>query len=194
MRFFVLILIVLLVGGRVYGQKYPEQWNIPELELPYNDVIKKKFASHYELKSNQYHELGFDSIQPYNPEYSYRILAKISNSNIYLLEKYDIDEIIHWLVILDENFKVKAWIVSAYDNSEGFLIVQSIFDRGLIIILESNSFHSSRKKSVAYEIKNDNFEIVEDSSLTLECPEDIKLIKILKHFKLPKLNKLKVIP
>ena len=43
-------------------------------------------------------------------------------------------------------------------------------------------------------VGNNNFEIVEDSSLTLECPEDIKLIKILKHFKLPKLNKLKVIP
>ena len=43
-------------------------------------------------------------------------------------------------------------------------------------------------------VGNNNFEIVEDSSLTLECTEDIKLIKILKHFKLPKLNKLKVIP
>ena len=133
---------------------------IPPLKLPYYDSISSVDQTVDQITRQDYNRLGLDSIETFQPDFEYRFLGKHPKRNVFLLERYYVEESVHWLIIINKN-EVKEWKVTAYDNSEGFLYISSMIKVDGLTTYEHNIYSSTNEVVTNYEINTHGLRKVE---------------------------------
>lgn len=159
------------------------------INLPFIDsiglIVEKR-----KLNLNDWKKYRLDKIEKYNTSFNYFISdINFKNRKAVLVTRTYIEENIHWLVLMDNN-KMQSYIQTAYDNSEGFLSIQSKITSENILIKEWNDFLEQSYTEKQYTIKNNKFEIVKSNPpkkliLNDETKKSLKttILKVIEAFK-----------
>jgi hypothetical protein len=134
---------------------------VKTIELPFTDSIRVGSNSELnDIEINDWDNLGLDSLEKYNKDFKYFILGywDYKNTRLLLIERAYIEENIHWLCIINEN-KITDWLMTAYDNSEGFLNIYSHIDTDMLTIKTCNDFAENKQTIKYYQIQLKGFSL-----------------------------------
>lgn len=151
--------------------------DVKTIELPFVDSIRIGLNSDLkDIEINVWADLGLDSLEEYNKNFEYSILGywDYKDTRLLLIERAYIEENIHWLCLINEN-KLTDWLMTAYDNSEGFLNIYSQIDTNMLKINTWNDFAENKQTIKDYQILLKGF--------LLNTETQVKTISKIDYFK-----------
>ncbi|KMQ50342.1 hypothetical protein CHISP_2705 [Chitinispirillum alkaliphilum] len=142
----------------------------PQLELPYTDRIGSGNESMpVSLNNIVWSRLGLDSLEffigkevnssdQYN-SFRYGLVGfqNLADGKLLFIQRNYTNESIHWTVIFKDG-SLQDWLLTAYDNAEGFYAVQSLIEDGKITRYIYNLYSDQEKTTEFYRIASDSFE------------------------------------
>lgn len=133
--------------------------NNSKIIFPYLDSVGSRSHQLTKLDAVQWNTMGFDLIEPYHTTFEYSILLSWSKNDqpLLIVQRTSTDEEYRWICLMNKENKVEAWLVSAYDNSEGFLNVKSIIQEDSILINTWNLYPSPNETTENYTINEEGF-------------------------------------
>lgn len=97
--------------------------------------------------------MGLDSIELFNHTFAYTLFQVERDKYSYAIVKRESsDEEIHWSCTINSNNKLIDWITSGYDNSEGFLIINSSLTNNELEVIEQNIYSKPETSKKIYVI------------------------------------------
>jgi len=162
MKFFSSLVLFLFTLSSICAQDGLEKNfdQIKSITLPYTDSISYTIPpGSFILNQEQWHSYGFEELETFNSDFEYAIRGKLSmiGERLVLISRTYSEESIHWLCIVDDSFKVRSSLQSAYDNSEGFLAIKSVINENEIQISEWNMYNEPNEKLTVYKFENTEF-------------------------------------
>ncbi|MPQ48261.1 hypothetical protein GCQ56_14755 [Marinifilum sp. N1E240] len=153
----VIYLIIIFSWLSAYSQSDLDKSldNVKSIELPIIDSIGHILNSQsIVIDSTSWNNLELDTLEKFNEQFNYSIRGywKIQNSKILLIKRASTEENIHWVVLFYEN-TLSDWLMTAYDNSEGFLSINSHINWDRVIIHSWNEFADSKRIIKEYHIE-----------------------------------------
>lgn len=131
-------------------------------KLPYKDVIEvnqPKNALPINQKNWEAHDL--QKLEDFNPDFKYFLKGYviIGKQKVFIICRDYAEESINWMVLLNDDFLLADFIVTAYDNSEGAMSKKSdVLSNGNIVVHVSDIYADEVKKEM-YEIQGGKFKL-----------------------------------
>ncbi len=135
--------------------------HLPILECPMKDTIDYiEYPSPIILDAATWAQNGLDSLELYNFAFQYELCGKMPNdyNHLLLFARNYPEESIHWLALFDLNWELMDWLQTAYDNSEGFWVVESLIQCDTVYITETTSFDIPQDSTTIHLITENGFE------------------------------------
>ncbi len=146
----------------------------------FTDTVGAVFENKRAIKKKEWNS-NYEMLEQYNKNFKYYTVEsnKLSNfQTCFVIREYD-SESIHWLLLLDEKQKVIDFLMTAYDNAEGFLEIKSDCYTDKITVNTYNSYEKPEEQMESYVpsskgflLKNDLIFEYSESYGSSCCPRD----------------------
>ena len=124
------------------------------------DSIGSPFAfQKIKLNSEKWQAMGLDALETYQSYFDYSIINKfeILDSNIYIVERTSSNEECHWTCIINNDEKLLDWIITAYDNTEGFAFTSTSIQEDKLVVKKWNMYSKPKESITIYFIVDRKF-------------------------------------
>lgn len=146
----------------------------------FTDAVSVVFENKRVIKKKEWNG-KYKMLEAYNKNFKYYIVESNNLSEFqtcFVIREYD-SESIHWLLLLDEKQKVIDFLITAYDNAEGFLEIKSDCYTDKITVNTYNSYEKPEEQMESYVpsskgflLKNDLVFEYSESYGSSCCPRD----------------------
>jgi hypothetical protein len=161
MRFIFITFIYLVISSFCLAQNdiFSILKEVPKITIAYTDSISNSPKDlSFKLSSENWESIGFNKIEDFNSIFNYSIYGYLLKDSLVVLflERWYVDESLHWACLYKEN-KLIDWLEISYDNSEGFIYIVSEIKQYEIIKKTWNIYTNPIEKSLIYQIKSNGF-------------------------------------
>lgn len=128
------------------------------INIPIKDSIGIDFKTNkLNIDETSWKKLGLDKLEIYNSNFSFAFtgLVIINDIKLFFIERAYNEENIHWILVVNNENQIIDFLMTAYENSEGFLSIRSEIESDKIIIKEFNEYAEINPNETIYLIGKD---------------------------------------
>lgn len=158
-----ILITILFLSSLVYSQNsaYEKFSGASNLPFPYTDKIDMQINhDKFEITEADWILYKFNNLETYDSDFQYYVYGAITiNGNkLLLIERNYREEKNHWAVYISDDRKIFSHLNIAYDNSEGFLYIESDISENMIKVKENNDFDEKGYSETVYIVTKTGFE------------------------------------
>jgi hypothetical protein len=111
------------------------------------------------LDSICWSQMGLDVLEPFDSNYNYSISDTIEfkRTHVVVVERSYPEEYYQWMCIFDHNNEIISFLVTAYNNADGGLIIESSIEGDVLKKNTSNSYQIPSEINESFRVKRKRF-------------------------------------
>ena len=162
MKKLIFLIIICQISIVVFSQTsiYEKFGYVETVLTPYVDKIDMQVSQNkIQISEADWIAYRLNKLEEYDTEFKYNVygIVIINELKFLLIERKYREESNRWAIYISEDGKILSYLNIAYENSEGFLYIESEIDKSTIKIKETNQYADPVYSETLYSIDNSGF-------------------------------------